>query len=106
MSVLQSFLIIRVEDNYKGRRVKFKKEKLSALSEQTQVVFTEETTFEAGPADEVFRIVASKSGIQFSGVSPEITDSRELDAFAKAVAMAWKEHRSLVPKLFTNASGH
>ena len=47
----------------------------------------------------LFSMVASREGVRFEGNSPNITDRTMLEQFAKAVAAAWDDHRSLVPQI-------
>ncbi len=48
---------------------------------------------------------ASQQGISLHGLL-KITSQKELEAFAKFISEAWKEHHALAPKLTKTLSGH
>lgn len=66
-----------------------------------EVRFTEESQ-ELEP----FMIVATDAGIFFRGRSTPIFDSEDMDTFARVVAIAWKTHQKLKPKLTARITGH
>lgn len=78
--------------------MKFLREKVSALSGETEIRFTETCEGEDKPFPP-FRVVASKPGIRFEGKSMPVTSMEELQDLAKVVSDAWAAHRSLIPKL-------
>ena len=84
--------------------MKFSKQKLDAMG-VIRVEYTDEHSI-TDPPTSTFRIVATREGVRLEGESSVISDRKELDVFAKAVADAWQDHRALVPKIMTSASGH
>jgi hypothetical protein len=79
-------------------KVKFLREKVSALSGETEVRFTEIVEGEDKPFPP-FRLIATKLGVRFEGRSMPVTSIEELQDLAKVVSDAWTAHRSLQPKL-------
>jgi len=46
-----------------------------------------------------FNIEADMDGLKFTGFSKHLTTEKDLQSFAKAVSVAWAEHKRLTPKL-------
>jgi hypothetical protein len=78
--------------------MKFEKKKISALTGNTEVHFSEESS--------EFKIIADKTGIRLQGSSPTFYDITELNIFAKAVGDAWNNHIKLKPDLMASLNGH
>jgi hypothetical protein len=74
--------------------VKFKREKVSALSGHTEVRYTEINTITDPPTDP-FIIRASAGGIVFQGKSPELESRGDLAILAETIDQAWREFLSL-----------
>ena len=49
-----------------------------------------------------FRVKCGPSGVSLGGSILLLESQADLEAFAKLVTDAWKEHRKLVPKIATN----
>lgn len=74
----------------------FLKSKFSNLLGQAQVDFTEHNSNDVMP----FIIRCTASGINFEGtLKKSISSQDELQEFARMIADAWKEHKSLSPKI-------
>lgn len=78
--------------------MKFLKEKVSALSGETEIRFTQIVEGEDKPFPP-FRLTATKLGVTFEGNSAPFTDMQELQDLAKVVSDAWSAHRKLQPDL-------
>lgn len=78
--------------------MKFSKEKVSALSGETEVRYTQIVESNDKPFPP-FQLVASKSGIRASGKLDTISSMEELEAFAKVVSDTWTSHILLKPKI-------
>ncbi len=83
--------------------IKFNRRKME-LPEGKIVVYHEHAVAEKSIS--AFTLVASREGVGFQGDSLVLRDRQELDAFAKALTDAWKDHRSLLPKLIAPGEGH
>jgi hypothetical protein len=78
--------------------MKFERKKISALTGNTEVHFSLDSSD--------FKIIADQSGIRLRGESPTLYENEELQSFAKAVSDAFKDHLKLKPKLVSTLSGH
>jgi hypothetical protein len=84
--------------------MKFKREKLD-LPTGVAVFFTESGTDQEGEL-EPFQIIANRRGVRFEGKSPTLESIMDLDAFAKTVSEAWKDHLALKPTILRTGAGH
>ncbi len=76
--------------------VEFMKEKYSAFTGETCVTFTEMNK----PLETAFQMKATPQGVFIQGkLETPITNSKELNDFARLVADVWKAHQALAPKL-------
>lgn len=80
--------------------MKFEKEKIVGIA-GPQVHF-----YEAGNKESGFSIIADKRGIRTEGSSPYLENAADLEAFAKAVSDAWKQHQMLRVKIISPFEGH
>lgn len=78
--------------------MKFKKEKVSALTGETEVRFTEEPKEGENPFPALV-ITATPRGVFLTGNSTWLEDMTDLQSFAKAMSDAWVEHRKLRPEI-------
>lgn len=53
----------------------------------------------------VFSLLASREGVLVRGAI-KFESNADLQAFAKALSDAWKDHLSLKPKIVTSLAGH
>lgn len=77
--------------------MKISKKKISALSGETQSVFTD--TSETAHLVDPFKITASKFGIKIEGKSMYFSELSELEDLAQLISQAWEEYTALKPKI-------
>jgi hypothetical protein len=76
--------------------MKFTREKVSALTGDTEVRLTLAADNSPFPP---FRLIADKQGIRLEGKTPVVEDMAGLQELAKAVSGIWKEHEKLKTKI-------
>jgi hypothetical protein len=75
--------------------MKFTQEKLSGLSGETEVRFTEEAKEDQAPFPPLV-VTASKRGVMISGSSTYLETMQDLQEFAGIISEAWAQHKKLL----------
>jgi len=78
--------------------MKFKKEKISSLSGDTHVVFSDE---EPHFKDTPFKIVATPYGFYLAGRTTLLKDEKDLEDLAKTIQAARAEVKNLTHRIYT-----
>lgn len=90
-----------VDDNEERVDMIFTRTKFKGMDGATKVRYT----LEGGTPGQEFYLEASRQGVVQRN-ELNLTEHSHLQAYAKALAEAWTDHKKLIPKISKTLSGH